>query len=159
MRKGFTLIELLVVILIISLLATVVLAALGSARARATDASIKTLMSQIRVQAELGYLDTASYDDVCDSSSKSGQMYRDAFLKSPSGALPVHCSDENNFYNKVPGTGLPLSSGATGGPDSQGGFWGAEVLLNSGDYFCVDFFGAAVENPNRSITGTNRRCN
>ena len=60
-NKGFTLIELLVVVAIIGVLATVVLSSLGSARNKAKDVKIKSLMSQMRNQAELFSLDYGSY--------------------------------------------------------------------------------------------------
>ena len=56
---GFTLIELLVVIAIIGILSSVVLASLNTARSRGNDASIKSNLATIAVQAEL-YYDTNS---------------------------------------------------------------------------------------------------
>ncbi len=53
--RGFTLIELLVVIAIIGILASVVLASLNSARAKGSDASIRSSINNARAQAELFY--------------------------------------------------------------------------------------------------------
>lgn len=52
-KKGFTLIELLVVIAIVGILASVVLAAVGSSRARAVDTAIKSNLYNVRHQAEI----------------------------------------------------------------------------------------------------------
>ncbi len=54
-RRGFTLIELLVVIAIIGILSAVVLASLNTARAKGTDAAIKSNIVTIQTQAELYY--------------------------------------------------------------------------------------------------------
>ena len=59
--KAFTLIELLVVISIISLLASIVLASLNSARDSSKDAAIKSMVSQMRQQAEMYYSEKGSY--------------------------------------------------------------------------------------------------
>ena len=53
--KGFTLIELLVVVAIIGILASVVVASLGSARGKGADAAIKANLTNIRGQAEILY--------------------------------------------------------------------------------------------------------
>lgn len=58
--KGFTLIELLVVISIISLLSSVVLASLNSARVKARDAQRIATLAQIRTALEL-YFDANGY--------------------------------------------------------------------------------------------------
>ena len=59
--KGFTLIELLVVIAIISLLSSVVLASLNSARAKARDALRKESMIQLRTALNAYYADNGSF--------------------------------------------------------------------------------------------------
>jgi prepilin-type N-terminal cleavage/methylation domain-containing protein len=60
-KKGFTLIELLVVISIISLLSSVILASLSSARAKAKGAKQKGDLIQLRTAIEAYYNDNGSY--------------------------------------------------------------------------------------------------
>jgi prepilin-type N-terminal cleavage/methylation domain-containing protein len=61
MRRGFTLIELLVVIAIIGILSAVVLVSLNSARAKGTDAAIKSELANMRTAAELYYHTNNNY--------------------------------------------------------------------------------------------------
>jgi len=55
LKKGFTLIELLVVVAIIGILASVVLALLGSAKNKGDDAAVQTNLHTVSNQAELFY--------------------------------------------------------------------------------------------------------
>lgn len=60
-KKGFTLIELLVVVAIISLLSSVVMASLNSARAAARDVHRRTSLKQVATALELYYNTNNSY--------------------------------------------------------------------------------------------------
>ncbi|MDE2031107.1 MAG: prepilin-type N-terminal cleavage/methylation domain-containing protein [Patescibacteria group bacterium] len=60
-NEGFTLIELLVVIAIISILSSIILASISSARARSRDAVRKQEMKQIQSALEMYYIDHNAY--------------------------------------------------------------------------------------------------
>ena len=69
---GFTLIELLVVIAIIGILASAILVSLNSARLKARDARIQTVLFEIRNVAEMSYVASGNYEAVCDDGPLSG---------------------------------------------------------------------------------------
>ena len=84
-NKGFTLIELLVVVAIIGILATVVLASLGSARERASFAAKLSEVNQVRNALELYNLDNNSYPDNGCLGRSSGTCFEGTF----SGSAPL----------------------------------------------------------------------
>jgi len=123
-KKGFTLIELLVVVAIIGILATVVLASLGTARERARDAAAKAALSQARAEAEIvvSGLATQSYVGICAGAAGVGI----AQFVTEAGA------QTNNIVD--------CEDGVTG--------YAIEVpLSNDTDSFCVDSTGFAGQRP------------
>jgi type II secretory pathway pseudopilin PulG len=151
-----------VVVAIIGILASVVLASLGSARRRATDASIKSIMSQMRTQIEIQALEgDDDYDDLCLDSTKTGQMFREAYaLSTVVMGVPDEvnsCYDnQRTFYGPPGGT---LASSAMVGPDANGTKWSMSIKLNgTAEWFCIDSNGTAKLTDTRTIRSSDKTC-
>lgn len=140
LNKGFTLIELLVVIAIIGILASVILASLNSARAKGTDAAVKSDLENARPQAEIYYdASSSSYASVCTTATSAtpggiNTMMADAASKATPGTALV-----TTFATAGTATTVICHDSATG--------WAAAAPLKSvaSMYWCVDSTGKAEQ--------------
>jgi prepilin-type N-terminal cleavage/methylation domain-containing protein len=127
LNRGFTLIELLVVIAIIGILASVVLASLNSARAKGSDAAIKSSINNARAQAELYY-------------DSNGNSY------DPAGSTNTGvCSQAGGVATILAGVDTANGAGAVVCNSAAGAYAIQSVLVSVTPtaYYCVDSAGAA----------------
>ncbi|MEK7662340.1 MAG: type II secretion system protein [Patescibacteria group bacterium] len=110
---GFTLIELLVVIAITSLISSIVLASLNTAKKKARDAQRLSDMKQLQIALEFYYDKNGQYpsntdgDDICggwDGGRNGGPGSSDLFMQ------PIEAA---NFMQRTPSD--PIATGGCGG--------------------------------------------
>jgi prepilin-type N-terminal cleavage/methylation domain-containing protein len=147
--KGFTLIELLVVVAIISLLSSIVMTSLNSARGKAKDATIKSAMTQVVNIMELNFSDYGSYCQIHPSVWVNTSGYTcDVLLSSGrfSGTYAEKARDLCNIiYNNANGANDPNRFLIYVNPTTCANTYSWDVLLNNGKWYCVGSSGRKGE--------------
>lgn len=136
-QNGFTLIELLVVIAIIGILASVVLASLNSARAKANDASVRTNLNNARSQAELYHNE---YNNYGTAGAGTGVcILTGQFVIGEQISAAIKSSAKPAAYDTPQEVCFVSANGAD---------WAAAVQLsapNTTTFYCVDSQGAGKD--------------
>jgi prepilin-type N-terminal cleavage/methylation domain-containing protein len=137
---GFTIIELLVVVAIIGILASTILASLGSSRIKGNAASVKEHLMSARNAGELFYANNNSSYGTTDTGTAGadcigavgtiGTLFNDASSSNIKAII--------NSVSSVAGVGAAnMDCGATAFQ------WSVAVVLPGGGVWCVDYNGSS----------------
>lgn len=135
LNRGFTLIELLVVIAIIGILSSVVLASLNTARSKGNDAAIKANLDGLRTQAALYYGENNS-NYGADGAGCTGSA--NLFVLDTTIANQISAADTANS-----GLSVVCNVGGTGTEYAVS----AELVAETGRFYCIDSLGSASTTP------------
>jgi prepilin-type N-terminal cleavage/methylation domain-containing protein len=101
-EKGFTLIELLVVVAIISILSSIVMVSLNTARAKGRDAKRLAEIHSLQNALELYYNDNGHYPDICGAGSSfvsiPGSGWSTLLPSSYIGSMPIDPLNAVGYY-------------------------------------------------------------
>lgn len=143
-NKGFTLVELMVVISVISLLASVVLSSLNSARGKGGDAAVKSNLANARSQAEIIFSDSGCYGD--------GTPITDTTCAAFAEGTCTFATANTLFANSIISSQIQAAVSAGGGSGrcvalSNGSAWAVSVPLKSvsTNAWCVDSTGTSEQ--------------
>ena len=123
---GFTLIEVLVTITIIGAVASVVVASVNGARERALNSNVTSSLTAARNEAEIVFLEDASYANMCESTRVAGAVVNNTSLyecyDSPNEWARQTRMPDGSTYHCIDSTGIVVTS--------------EESRIADGDYDC-----------------------
>lgn len=151
-KSGFTLIELMVVVGIIALLASVVLAALNTARKKGADAAVKSNLRNAIGQGEILYTTRTAnlntYINACTNGPVDGSQGVGSLVNAAAKAAGVPIVVDPNYYSTNPLSPGGAFTKATCNVDGAGTAWAAEAPLQSvgaNQMWCVDSTGKSKQ--------------
>jgi len=128
-KRGFTLIELLVVVAIISMLSSVILVSLNSAKVKARDARVMSDVSQIRNELELVVSNSGNYANTEGLTATEDTYYVGGVISSLLGDMTMYGA--TNSFIRHPGNKTKV--------------YVITTTLPGGDKYCIDSSGKVTD--------------